>query len=84
MRQRQSRALPFLPLCRCLRQVLLHSELHNFFDQAKWDRLIEWKSQIAFLSRIARNRLLQSRIALHRWIETDVILEGGEIHQDAA
>src|SRR6202521_6336548 len=48
-----SQALPFLPLCRCLRQVLLHSELRNPFDQAEGDRLIKWKSQIAFLSRIA-------------------------------
>src|ERR1700694_2767587 len=79
-----SQALPFLPLCRCLRQVLLHSELRNPFDQAEGDRLIKWKSQIAFLSRIAQNRLLQFRIALHRRIEADVILEGGEINQDAA
>src|SRR5258708_14220663 len=69
-------------LCSRLRHVLLHSEFRDSRDQAVRNRLIEWKSQIAFLSRVLGNRLLQRCVGLDGRVEADVILERGEVNQN--
>jgi len=74
-----SRLLPLLRRCRG--HVLLHSMFHNSLDQAVRDRLIKRKSQIALLSRIARNCLLQPFMTFDRRIKPDVVLECSEVHQ---
>src|SRR5262245_36057527 len=64
------------------RQVLLDSELHDSFDQAKRNRLVEWKFQIALFSGVGCDSLLEFCIAPHRRIKPDVFLERREVDQN--
>src|SRR5258708_29753905 len=69
-------------LCGGLRHVLFQPQRHDSLDQAVRDRLVEWKSQIAFLSRVFGNRHLQRCAGLDGREETDVILECCEVDQN--
>ena len=60
------------------RPVLFHAKLGDALDQAVRDRLIEWKTKIALLSRIPRYGFLESR-----WVEADVLREGCKINEHA-
>ena len=67
---------------RCVfRPVLFHAKLGDALDQAVRERLIEWKTKIAVLSRIPRYGFLESRISSDRWVEADVLREGCKINE---
>jgi hypothetical protein len=65
------------------RPVLFHAKLGDALDQAVRERLIEWKTKIALLSRIPRYGFLESRISSDRWVEADVLREGCKINEHA-
>ena len=65
------------------RPVLFHAKLGDALDQAVRDRLIEWKTKIALLSRIPRYGFLESRISSDRWVEADGLREGSKINEHA-
>lgn len=58
-------------------------ELHDLRNQAVRNRSVEWKTEVALLACIGRNRFLQRRVSLHRRVQADVMLEGREIDEDA-
>lgn len=64
-------------------KLLLHSQAHDSPDEGVRDRPGERELEISFWPRIRRERLFELRVAGHRRIKADVILEGGEVHQDA-
>ena len=63
--------------------ILFHSEKHDSPDEGVRDGLIERELEVSLRPHKGREVLLEPLVAGYRWIETDVILEGSEVHQDA-
>src|SRR5689334_20434465 len=64
-----------------LRQVLFDSQPYDSADQSQWNRLIQRKPKIAFLTDVGGDGLLNGLVPRDGWVEPDVLSERSEVNQ---
>src|SRR4029079_10943899 len=84
MRSLTSACADFLLPLFGLFHVLANPSLDDPADQRIGNALFQRKSQVALFIRIGRHIGAKFCIRSHRWIEADVMLEGGEMYEVAA